>query len=202
VERVKVEESASEAVWPFWWPIAALGGSMGIFAVLGVIGYQELFPRGSEARDVARVFSEMLERYGFITSVTEHDDFAVVDFYDPKLRSMLRDAGIPYDREKAATFSDMVIGSLEFMPAPGRRVLVSGDIPMTAMRKYGARGSWRETVAIPRGINVTELHWHTVDGLPAAHVHISGVDVSLKSLAEFVVALRNMSESFASVGGW
>jgi len=199
-----VEESAFEAVWPFWWPIAALGGFMGMFVVLGVIGCQELFPRSSEARearDVARVFSEMLERRGFVTSVAEHDDFAVVDFYDPKLRSMLRDAGIPYDREKALTFSDMVIGSLEFMPAPGRRVFVSGDIPMTAMRKYGARGSWRETVSIPRGINVTELHWHTVDGLPATHVHISGVDVSLKSLAEFIVALRNMSESFATVGG-
>jgi hypothetical protein len=194
-------QEESEVVWPFWWPIAALGGFMGVFAVLGVMGYQELFPRGPRARDVARVFSETLERYGFVTSVAEHDDYAVVDFYDPKLRSMLRDAGIPYDREKAATFSDMVIGSLEFMPASGGRVVVSGDIPMTAMRKYGARGSWRETVAVPRGISVTELHWHTVDGLPATHIHISGVDVSLKSLAEFVVALRNTSESFATVGG-
>lgn len=194
-----MEEPASEVVWPFWWPIAALGGSMGILAVLGVIGHQELFSRSPEAKDVAEVFSVMLERYGFISSVSQHDDFAVVDFYDPKLRRTLREIGAAYDRETALTFSDLVVGSLEFTVEPGVRIMFSGDIPMAAMRKYDTRGtSWREKIVIPRGINVTELHWHTIDGRPATHIHISGVDVPLRRLVEFVAALRDISEKFAT----
>jgi hypothetical protein len=199
-----MEGAEKEVSW--WWSLATLGGFAGLFAVVGIIGHQEMVSRKPGAKEQARRFSMLLERWGFRTRVTEYDAYAVVDFYDPELHRMLREVGAPYDRERASMFADSVVGSLEFMEAPGLlpgtySVVVSGDIPMAAMRKPMARGFWSERIQIPREIGVSELHWHTEDGLPATHVHISGVDVPLEELAGFVADLRNISKSFALAGG-
>jgi hypothetical protein len=38
---VKAVEAKAEAVWPWWWPLAAVGGGVGLIAVIGAIAYEE-----------------------------------------------------------------------------------------------------------------------------------------------------------------
>jgi hypothetical protein len=187
----------------WWWPLATLGGSIGIFFVVGVIGHQEMVSRNPEAKEQARRFSMLLERRGFRTGVRDLDASSLVDFYDPELRRILTEVGAPYDREKVSDYALFLTGTVEFWEHPGTRaVTLFGDIPVAIIRRPMARGFVGHRVEVPPDVKVTEVHWHTQDGLPRTHLHVEGeLPVDLDGLARFIGSCRDISKSFIIAGG-
>lgn len=194
-------EEAGNEVWSWWWPLAAVGGSAGIISVVGIIAYQQLNNPDVIAWRTnilrARYLREQLERRGFLAKVTEYPRraTALVDFHDPGLERELIKRGGPLDSEKVEYYTTWAgRGSIAF-----RDERTEGDVPVITMRKPGAAGWWRETLATPPRIEISEVHLHTYDGLPSTHLHIKGEGLTMseiRELAGFIARARDVAKKF------
>jgi len=159
-------------------------------------------PRWKLVKSYATRFVNRLKAKGFRCNVFQYPGIkmAVVDFYDPELRSKLSEIAEVVERN--GTYGRIQTkGSLSFELVEEYQVLVRGDIPVSMLRPEKTEiGFWREVISENKTANITEIHLHMWDHKPGVHVHIEGLNPDPVKLADFVSKIRDISKRFLASG--